>query len=162
MKSTPPPPAFVRVSDRDLTEIELHSVDSINDLHRTHFEQYNKVPGVIPPRPPPPSTNGILHMQDRSVDCQTAQPERRPCVSSLNDICTSTRRRYFLACAAIIVALLTLILIFSFLVQQSSALHTLLEMVKQKQEAAEEISLLLQEVHKMHFNLTAVGNKQRP
>ncbi|XP_051949972.1 uncharacterized protein si:dkey-20d21.12 [Xyrauchen texanus] len=159
MKSTPPP-AFVRVSDRDLTEIELHSVDSINDLHRTHFEQHNK--GVIPPRPPPPSTNGILHMQDRPVDCQTAQSSRRPCVSSLNDICTSARWRYFLACAAIIVALLALILIFSFLVQQSSALHTLLEMVKQKPEAAEEISLLLQEVHKMHLNLTAVGNKQRP
>lgn len=43
MKSTPsPPPAFVRVSDRDLTEIELHSVESISDLHRTHSEQISK------------------------------------------------------------------------------------------------------------------------
>lgn len=43
MKSTSsPPPAFVRVSERDLTEIELHSVDSINDLHRTHSEQHSK------------------------------------------------------------------------------------------------------------------------
>ncbi|XP_077080578.1 uncharacterized protein LOC143732974 isoform X2 [Siphateles boraxobius] len=99
MKSTPsPPPAFVRVSERDLTEIELHSVDSINDLHRTHSEQHSK--GVQPPRPPPPSSNGNLQMQDRAVVYQT--------------------------------------------VLQSSALHTLLEMVKQKQETAEEISQLLQ------------------
>lgn len=32
-QSTPP---FYRISDKDLTEIELHSVDSINDLHRSH------------------------------------------------------------------------------------------------------------------------------
>lgn len=29
-------PQFYRISDKDLTEIELHSVDSINDLHRMH------------------------------------------------------------------------------------------------------------------------------
>lgn len=139
MKSTPsPPPAFVRVSERDLTEIELHSVDSINDLHRTHSEQHSKgissckktvcmtlksllvsttqtylsLAGVQPPRPPPPSSNGNLQMQDRAVVYQTGQPA---CMSRLNDICTSTRRHYFLACAAIIAFLLILILIFSFL-----------------------------------------------
>lgn len=157
MKSTPsPPPAFVRVSERDLTEIELYSVDSINDLHRTHSEQHSKA--VQPPRPPPPTSNGNLQMQDQGVVYQTGQPVRRPCVSRPNDKCTSTRRHYVLACAAIVAFLLTLILIFSFLVQQSSALHTLLEMVKQKQETAEEISELLQELHKLHINLTV----QRP
>lgn len=35
-------PQFNRVSDKDLTEIELHSVDSINDLHRTHHEHSHK------------------------------------------------------------------------------------------------------------------------
>lgn len=35
-------PQFYRVSERDLTEIELHSVDSINDLHRTHAEHSHK------------------------------------------------------------------------------------------------------------------------
>ncbi|XP_059358774.1 uncharacterized protein si:dkey-20d21.12 isoform X2 [Carassius carassius] len=156
MKSTPspppPPPVFVRVSEHDLTEIELHSVDSINDLHRTHSEQHSKV--VQPPRPPPPTSNGNLQMQDRGVVYQTGQPVRRPCVSRLNDMCTSTRRHYFLACAAIIAFLITLILIFSFLVQQSSALNTLLEIVKQKKETAEEISQLLQELQKLHINLT--------
>ncbi|XP_052420140.1 uncharacterized protein si:dkey-20d21.12 isoform X2 [Carassius gibelio] len=152
MKSTPsPPPVFVRVSERDLTEIELHSVDSINDLHRTHSEQHSK--GVQPPRPPPPTSNGNLQMQDRGDVYQTG-PVRRPSVSRLNDMCTSTRRHYFLACAAIIAFLITLILIFSFLVQQSSALNTLLEMVKQKKETAEEISKLLQELQKLHINLT--------
>ncbi|XP_067269779.1 uncharacterized protein si:dkey-20d21.12 [Pseudorasbora parva] len=152
MKSPPPPPpAFVRVSERDLTEIELHSVDSINDLHRTHSEQHSK--GIQPPRPPPPSTNGNLQMQDQAVVYQTSQP-----VSRMKDICTSTRRHYFLACAAIVAFLLTLILIFSFLAQQSSVLHTLLEMVKQKQETAEDVSKLLQQLHKLHINLT----EQRP
>lgn len=161
MKSTPsPPPAFVRVSDRDLTEIELHSVESISDLHRTHSEQHSK--GVLPPRPPHPSTNGTLQMQDRIVVCQTGQPARRPCVSRLKEICTSTRWCYFLACAAIIVFFLTLILIFAFLVHQSNVLQTLLEMVKQKQETSEEISQLLQGLPKLHFNLTAVANEQRP
>ncbi|XP_056116879.1 uncharacterized protein si:dkey-20d21.12 isoform X2 [Rhinichthys klamathensis goyatoka] len=111
MKSTPsPPPVFVRVSERDLTEIELHSVDSINDLHRTHSEQHSK--GVQPPRPPPPSSNGNLQMQDRAVVYQT--------------------------------------------VMQSSALHTLLEMVKQKQETAEEISQLLQQLQQSrdHKNIS--------
>ncbi len=142
MKSTPSPPqVFVRISERDLTEIELHSVDSINDLHRTHSEQHSKgisschvhhadfkilidfystqshfsLAGVQPPRPPPPTSNGNLQMQDQGVVYQTGQPVRRPCVSRLNDICTSTRRHYFLACAAIIAFLLSLILIFSFL-----------------------------------------------
>ncbi|KTF85963.1 hypothetical protein cypCar_00033102 [Cyprinus carpio] len=118
MKSTPPPPppVFIRVSERDLTEIELHSVDSINDLHRTHSEQHSKGISscVQPPRPPPPTSNGNLQMQDRGVVYQT--------------------------------------------VQQSSALHTLLEMVKQKKEAAEEISQLLQELQKLHINRT----EQRP
>lgn len=142
MKSTPspPPPAFVRVSERDLTEIELHSVESISDLHRAHPEHHPK--GVVPPRPPPPSTNGTLQMQDRGAVCQTRQPVQRPCLSRLNDTCTSTRCRYIWACAAVIVFLIMLILIFVILVQQSSTLQTLLEMVKQKPEPSEEISQL--------------------
>ncbi|XP_065103184.1 uncharacterized protein [Paramisgurnus dabryanus] len=139
MKSTPsPPPAFVRVSERDLTEIELHSVESISDLHRAHPEHHSK--GVVPPRPPPPSTNGTLQMQDRGAAYQTRQPVQRPFLSRLNDTCTSTRCRYFWAFAAVIVFLLMLILIFVILVQQSITLQTLVEMVKQKQEPSEEIS----------------------
>ncbi|XP_056628644.1 uncharacterized protein si:dkey-20d21.12 [Triplophysa dalaica] len=160
MKSTPSPsPAFV--SERDLTEIELHSVESISDLHRTNTEQHSK--GVLPPRPPPPSTNGTLQMQDRIVVCQTGQsPRCWPSVSRLNDICTSTRWHHSLACAAVIVFLLTLILIFAFLVHQSNALQTLLEVMKQKQETSEEISQLLQGLQKLRFNLTLVPDEQRP
>lgn len=45
---SPPSPlfAFVPISDKDMTEIELYSVDSINDLHRTHAEQHSKGTGV--------------------------------------------------------------------------------------------------------------------
>lgn len=75
-------------------------------------QTYLSLSGVQPPRPPPPSSNGNLQMQDRAVVYQTGQPA---CMSRLNDICTSTRRHYFLACAAIIAFLLILILIFSFL-----------------------------------------------
>lgn len=46
MAKQPPSPTtpvfFTRISDRDLTEIELHSVESINDLHRTHPEYNHK------------------------------------------------------------------------------------------------------------------------
>ena len=41
--SSPTTPVFfTRISDRDLTEIELHSVESINDLYRTHPEYNHK------------------------------------------------------------------------------------------------------------------------
>lgn len=35
-------PQLHRISDKDLSEIELHSVDSINDLHRTQHEHSHK------------------------------------------------------------------------------------------------------------------------
>lgn len=37
-----PSAGFVWISDKDMTEIELHSVDSINDLHRTNTEHHSK------------------------------------------------------------------------------------------------------------------------
>lgn len=41
MIKTPPTmmPDFIRINDGDLSEIELHSVDSINDLHVEHFSK---------------------------------------------------------------------------------------------------------------------------
>ncbi|XP_072536950.1 uncharacterized protein [Salminus brasiliensis] len=154
VKSTPsPPPAFVRVSDKDLTEIELHSVDSISDLHRTHTEQHSK--GIRPPRPQPPSTNGNFQMLDRPVVFQTGHQRRRSHLNQLSNVCIPTRWRYSLMCAAAFLILLTLILIFTFLVQQSSALHRLSEEVRQRQETAEEISLLIQELQALHRNLTS-------
>eukprot|EP00064_Thunnus_orientalis_P021410 superscaffoldBa00006475_g21573 len=76
-------PQSYRVSERDLTEIELHSVDSINDLHRTHPEHSHKV-------------------------------------------------------------------------QQGGALRMLTDAVREKEAAATELSLLIQELQTLRHNLTAM------
>ncbi|XP_036435018.1 uncharacterized protein si:dkey-20d21.12 [Colossoma macropomum] len=157
VKSSPSPsPAFVHISDKDLTEIELHSVDSISDLHRTHTEQHSK--GVRPPRPRPPSTNGTLQMLERPVVFQTGHQKKRSHWNQLSSVCAPSRRRYSMVCATVILILLTLILIFSFLVQQSRALTSLSEVVRHREETAEELSLLLQELQALRRNMSATRN----
>uniref|UniRef100_A0A3Q2GH78 Si:dkey-20d21.12 n=1 Tax=Cyprinodon variegatus TaxID=28743 RepID=A0A3Q2GH78_CYPVA len=106
-------PQFYRVSERDLTEIELHSVDSINDLHRTHAEHSHK---TKPPRPAyTPSPNGNLFTHG------AAGSQRGPSLNSkwqrrLQDMLTpSSSRAYAMGCAIITLLLLTVLLIFYFL-----------------------------------------------
>ncbi|CAL9702811.1 unnamed protein product [Knipowitschia caucasica] len=153
--SSPPTPQFYRVSERDLTEIELHSVDSINDLHRTHTDHSHK---VRPPRPPyTPSPNGNLPSFDAFAVNQTAQP-----ISSwqkrLQDMLTpSSSRAYALGCAIITLLLLTVLLIFYFLVQQGGAIRMLTEAVREKKTAVTELTLLIQELHNLKHNLTALN-----
>ncbi|XP_072304641.1 uncharacterized protein [Eucyclogobius newberryi] len=147
-------PQFYRVSERDLTEIELHSVDSINDLHRTHQDHSHK---VRPPRPAhAPSLNGNLPYFDALAVNQTSGPvsswERR-----LQDMFTpSSSRAYALGCAIVTLLLLTVLLIFYFLVQQGGAIHTLTEAVREKKVAAAELTLLIQELQTLRHNLTAL------
>ncbi|XP_055021501.1 uncharacterized protein si:dkey-20d21.12 [Boleophthalmus pectinirostris] len=147
-------PQFYRVSERDLTEIELHSVDSINDLHRTHPDHNHK---VRPPRPAyTPSLNGNLHCFDALAVNQTSRPisswQRR-----LQDMFTPTSSRaYALGCAIVTLLLLTVLLIFYFLVQQGGAIRMLTEAVKEKKTASTELTLLIQELHKLRHNLTAL------
>ncbi|XP_046728100.1 uncharacterized protein si:dkey-20d21.12 isoform X2 [Silurus meridionalis] len=124
--------AFVPISDKDMTEIELHSVDSISDLHRTHTEQHSK--GVRPPRPQPPSINGNLRMIDRPIVCQTGYRIRRSHLSQLSDMWTSSKWCYCLICVAVMLILLIVILIFSFLVQQNRTLQRLVEELRERQE----------------------------
>ncbi|KAG9270919.1 hypothetical protein AMEX_G15930 [Astyanax mexicanus] len=150
VKSSPTPPSFLRVSDKDLTEIELHSADSISDLHRIHTEQHSK---VRPPRPRPPSTNGNIQMLERPVVFQTGHQRRRSHLNQLSDVCNPSKQRYCVTCAAVFLILLTLILIFSFL-EQSGALNRLSEEVKHSQETAEELSALIQELQALCRNLT--------
>ncbi|XP_060788720.1 uncharacterized protein si:dkey-20d21.12 [Neoarius graeffei] len=149
-----PPSAFVPISDKDMTEIELHSVDSISDLHRTHPEQHSK--GVRPPRPQPPSINGNLRMIDRPVVCQAGYQMRRSPMSHINDMWNISTWRYSLTCVAVILILLTVILIFSFLVQQSRTLHRLAEALRQRQETTEEMSIIFQELQALRRNLTSL------
>ncbi|XP_035377836.1 uncharacterized protein si:dkey-20d21.12 isoform X1 [Electrophorus electricus] len=160
-QGVPPAPStplgFVQISDKDLTEIELHSVDSISDLHRAHPEQHGK--GCRPARPKPPSINGKLQSLDKPAICQSGHQMRRSHLKQLSSMCIPCMWRYSLACVALTLILLTLILIFSFLVQQSRALHTLSEMVSQRQETTEEISILIQELQALRRNLTALGDR---
>ncbi|MCI4380674.1 hypothetical protein PGIGA_G00242870 [Pangasianodon gigas] len=155
VRSPPSPPsAFVPISDKDMTEIELYSVDSISDLHRTHPEQQSK--GVRPPRPQPPSINGNLQMIDRPVVCQTGYRMRRSHLSQLRDMWTSSKCRYSFTCVAVMLILLTVILIFSFLVQQRRTLHRLAEALRQRQETTDEMSIIFQELQALRRNLTAL------
>ncbi|KAM9506674.1 uncharacterized protein ACWYII_048380 isoform 2-T3 [Salvelinus alpinus] len=159
MAKQPPSPTtpvfFTRISDRDLTEIELHSVESINDLHRTHPE-HNHKGSRRPPLPPAPSTNGNLHLRDRPVVYQTGHPMRSRWQSTLRDLLMPTSFRYTMGCAVTSLTLLTLLLIFCFLVQQGSALRSLTEAVRERQAAALEVSQLIQELQALRHNLTAI------
>ncbi|KAM9751010.1 uncharacterized protein ACNS7B_007967 [Menidia menidia] len=152
--STQTTPQFYRVSDRDLTEIELHSVDSINDLHRTHPE-HGGHKGTRPPRPAyTPSPNGNLHTHDASG----VGPGNRPlsgkwpsCLQS--GAAPPSARGTAMGCAVITLLLLTVLLIFYFLVQQGRALRTLTEAVGGREA---ELSLLIQELQALRRNLTAM------
>ncbi|XP_036388344.1 uncharacterized protein si:dkey-20d21.12 [Megalops cyprinoides] len=159
IKNSPSPaPVFIRISDRDLTEIELHSVESINDLHRTHTEQPPK--GSRQPRPQAPSTNGNLQIHDMPVVYQTGYSMRRSWYRQLRGFCASTVCRYSWGCVAVTLMLLTLLLIIYFLVQQGSALHLLSQVVRDKEAANLEISLLIQELQDLRKNLTIIrGSK---
>ncbi|KAM8864444.1 uncharacterized protein AB9W97_018763 isoform 1-T5 [Spinachia spinachia] len=149
-------PQFYRVSDRDLTEIELHSVDSINDLHRIHPELGHK--GMRPPRSAySPSSNGNLYTSDMTTVNQRGRPIGSKWPSRLQDLLTpSSSHAYAMGCAIITLLLITVLLIFSFLVQQGGAVHTLTEAVKEKQAAATQLSLLIQELQALRHNLTAM------
>ncbi|KAK3540281.1 hypothetical protein QTP70_029615, partial [Hemibagrus guttatus] len=149
-----PPSAFVHITDKDMTEIELHTVDSISDLHRTHPEQHSK--GVRPPRPQPPSINGNLQMIDRQVVCHKGYQMRGSHLSQLVDMWTSSKCRNSLTCVALMVILLTIILIFSSLVQQSRTLNRLAEALTQRRETTEEMSIIFQELQALRKNLTAL------
>ncbi|XP_061621983.1 uncharacterized protein si:dkey-20d21.12 isoform X2 [Phyllopteryx taeniolatus] len=145
-------PQICRVSDKDLTEIELHSVDSINDLHRTHPEHNRK--GTRPPRPAyTPSANGTPHARRTSAGAK--RQSRR-----LRDTSTpSSSRACAAACAVIALLLLTLALIFYFLVQQGGALRRLTEASRDKEAAAARLSALIRRLQTLAFNLTAARGR---
>ncbi|KAF6733069.1 hypothetical protein FQA47_024777 [Oryzias melastigma] len=148
-------PQFYRVSERDLTEIELHSVDSINDLHRTHPEHSHK--GVRPPRPAyTPSPNGNLYTHDGTAANHRGHPLGSKLQSHLQELMRpGSSRAFAMSCAVIALLLLTVLLIFYFLVQQGGAIRMLTEAVRDKEAASAELSLLLQELQALRLNLTA-------
>ncbi|KAM6925349.1 uncharacterized protein FYW49_005516 [Xenentodon cancila] len=154
--STQTTPQFYRVSDRDLTEIELHSVDSINDLHRIHPEHSQK--GVRPARPAyTPSPNGNLYTHGATCVSQRGRTVNSKWQSRLQDMLTpSSSRAYAMGCAIITLLLLTVLLIFYFLVQQGGAIRMLSQAMREKEAAATELSLLIQELQALRRNLTAV------
>ncbi|XP_034152002.1 uncharacterized protein si:dkey-20d21.12 isoform X1 [Esox lucius] len=171
MENNPPSPATsesstatrvfgTRISDRDLTEIELHSVESINDLHRTHPEPNHKG-SRRPPLPPAPSTNGNLHPRDRPFISQTGRPIKRRWQNTLRDLLTPKSCRHTWAVAVTALMLLTILFI-CFLVRQGSALQSLSEAVRTGEQAvALRISELIQELKILRNNLTAITEGSR-
>uniref|UniRef100_A0A087X5K6 Si:dkey-20d21.12 n=1 Tax=Poecilia formosa TaxID=48698 RepID=A0A087X5K6_POEFO len=153
-------PQFYRVSERDLTEIELHSVDSINDLHRTHPEHSHKGAHSLRMRPPrpayTPSPNGNLYTHDGTAVSQRGRPLGSKWQRRLQDILTaSSSRAYAAGCAIVTLLLLTAFLIFV-LVQQGGAIRTLTEAVREKEAAADKLELLIQELQELRRNMTAM------
>ncbi|CAL8319010.1 unnamed protein product [Merluccius merluccius] len=150
-----PPPQSYRVSERDLTEIQLHSVDSINDLHRTEHR------GVRPPLSPAhsPSANGNLRFHGEADVHPTGRTVGSQWQKHFRDTWRSSSGSPRVAAAAGgVITLLLLTLVFSvyFLVQQGGAIRTLTEAVREKQDVAMEISRLIQELQALRHNLTAL------
>ncbi|XP_042348172.1 uncharacterized protein si:dkey-20d21.12 [Plectropomus leopardus] len=88
---------------------------------------------------------------------QRGRPVSSKWQSRLQDMLTpSSSRAYAMGCAIITLLLLTVLLIFYFLVQQGGAVRMLTEAVREKEEAAVELSLLIQELQALRHNLTAM------
>ncbi|XP_051915536.1 uncharacterized protein si:dkey-20d21.12 [Hippocampus zosterae] len=143
-----------RINDKDLTEIELHSVDSINDLHRTYPEHNHK--GPRPPRPAfPPSVNGTLHTHHMRYVSGASKWQSRV----RDTLIPNTSQAYAMACALITLLLLTLVLIFYFLVQQGGALKRLTEALREKEAAVTQLSALIQQLQALTLNMTATRGR---
>ncbi|TNM86487.1 uncharacterized protein [Takifugu rubripes] len=150
-------PQFYRISDKDLTEIELHSVDSINDLHRMHEHSHK---GMRPPRPAyTPAPNGTLYTCDAAAVNQSRQASSKWQTRLQEMLTPSSSRAYAMGCAIITLLLLTVFLIFYFLVQQGGAVQRLTEALREKEAAASELSLLIQELQVLRHNLTALRGR---
>ncbi|KAK1145641.1 hypothetical protein AOXY_G36154 [Acipenser oxyrinchus oxyrinchus] len=142
-----PPVEFLRISDRDLTEIELHSVESISDLQRlnSNSELLKTPPGGAPPR-----------HQDNGNLPAPAQAERavlwpqRACCTCCSPVCC----RYLWVCIAVLLALAALAGIFYFLVQQNESLYSLSLAIKQRKEFVKELAQLAQTLKELRVNLT--------
>ncbi|CAL8368858.1 unnamed protein product [Lota lota] len=158
--STHTTPQSFRISERDLTEIQLHSVDSINDLHRVHPEHGHR--GMRPPLLPAhsPSPNGNLCFHGRTDVNQTGQPISGKWQKHLGDTWRSgSSRVYAAACGVIMFLLLMLFVAVYFLVQQGGAIRMLTEAMREKQDVSMEISKLIQELQALMHNLTALRDR---
>ncbi|XP_056453290.1 uncharacterized protein si:dkey-20d21.12 [Gadus chalcogrammus] len=158
--STHTTPQSYRISDRDLTEIQLHSVDSINDLHRMHPEHGHR--GIRPPLSPAhsPSSNGNPCFPGRTDVNELGQPISAKLQKHLGETWGSgSSRVYIAACGLIAFLLLMLFVTVYFLVQQGGAMRTLTEAVREKQDVSMEISKLIQELQALRHNLTALRDR---
>ncbi|KAK1145640.1 hypothetical protein AOXY_G36148, partial [Acipenser oxyrinchus oxyrinchus] len=83
-----PPVEFLRISDRDLTEIELHSVESISDLQRlnSNSELLKTPPGGCPPRH---QDNGNLPARPRLACSALAPADHAVPAAALSAVGTS-------------------------------------------------------------------------
>ncbi|XP_062397075.1 uncharacterized protein si:dkey-20d21.12 [Sardina pilchardus] len=145
LKQSPPlRPAFL--SDGDLTEIQLHSVESINDLHRHHSEQK----GGRPPFHPfsLPSNGNVSTPVLRTSARQTAQPPQD----------AVKYYPHLLICASLGLLLVTLAVILFVIVKQASTVSSLSELLLQNQGRAQEVAELKHKLQLLERNLNATGH----
>ncbi|KAG5282654.1 hypothetical protein AALO_G00058400 [Alosa alosa] len=137
-------PAFL--SDGDLTEIQLHSVESINDLHRHHPEQKG---GRPPLHPFSLSSNGNV---STPVLRTSARQTTRPPHDAVKYY------PHILICASLSLLLVTLAVILFVIVKQASTVSSLSELLLQNQGHAQEVSELKHKMQLLERNLNATGH----
>ncbi|XP_042563618.1 uncharacterized protein si:dkey-20d21.12 isoform X2 [Clupea harengus] len=140
----------VFLSDGDLTEIQLHSVESINDLHRNHSEQPQKASGGRPPLLPfaLPSNGNVSTSVLRPSARQTNQPPNEA-------------QKYYpriLIYASLSLLLITLAVILFVVVKQASTVSSLSEVLLQHLGQFQEVSQLKHKLQLLERNLSTTGH----
>ncbi|KAL2103870.1 hypothetical protein ACEWY4_000738 [Coilia grayii] len=146
-----PPSHPVFISDRDLTEIQLHSVESINDIHRNHSEQSRKVsisrPPPVPFTPPPNGNvpSPVLNPSARHAKQPSSEtPKYQP------------PRILIFACLAFL--FITLAVILFVVVKQAITVSYLSEVLLQHQGHFQEVSALKHKLQLLERNLNSTGH----
>ncbi|XP_051777325.1 uncharacterized protein si:dkey-20d21.12 [Erpetoichthys calabaricus] len=138
---------FMRISDQAMTEIELHSVESINDLHRLNN---NLEPAKTGGKPVRLEDNGGSGPFSKKVHLSLRRPRDVCCAYCGPGLC-----RYVWVWLTVILAFAALSTIFYFLVRQNESIHALSFAINQRKELVKELSALTKELQELRHNLTA-------
>ncbi|KAK1161367.1 hypothetical protein AOXY_G18867 [Acipenser oxyrinchus oxyrinchus] len=152
IKVLPSPVEFLRISDRDLTEIELHSVESISDLQRLNSNsELLKTPQVwvCTHRPGALLATRTMGTSQPGPGWRAVLWPQRSCCTCCSPVCC----RYLWVCIAVLLASSSAG-IFYFLVQQNESLYSLSLAIKQRKEFVKELAQLAQTLKELRVNLT--------
>ncbi|XP_063065741.1 uncharacterized protein si:dkey-20d21.12 [Engraulis encrasicolus] len=143
-----PPSHPVFINDRDLTEIQLHSVESINDIHKNQTEQSRRVSFSRTPLPSfPPPSNGNMP----TPVLKPAARHSKPPPIDLPKI--PLPRILIFACLALLFVTLGVILFV--VVKQAITVSYLSEVLLQHQGHLQDVSDLKNKLQLLQRNLSS-------